>query len=92
MSEVRGASRYSPRSAALCCRSGNDIIGIDRQSFWGCVMDGEIKSQAEADEDILTFDIADDILERAANAQAYTLVYCTHPWQCPWPSITSNAN
>jgi hypothetical protein len=29
-------------------------------------MDGEVKSQAETDEDILTFDIPDDILERAA--------------------------
>jgi hypothetical protein len=50
-------------------------------------MDGEIKSQTKSDEDILTFDIADDILERAANAgQAYTLAYCTQPWhQCPWP-------
>ena len=49
-------------------------------------MDGEIKSQANTAEDILTFDIADDVLERAANAgQAYTLAYCTHPWQCPWP-------
>jgi hypothetical protein len=50
-------------------------------------MDGEIKSQAKTDEDILTFDIADDIVERAATAgQAYTVAYCTHPWHyCPWP-------
>jgi hypothetical protein len=48
-------------------------------------MDGEIKRKAKTDEDILTFDIADDILERTANAgQAYTLAYCTHPWQ--WPN------
>jgi hypothetical protein len=60
---------------------------VNRQSIWGCVMDGEIKSQAKTDEDILTFNTADDIIERAANAgQAYTLAYCTHPWhQCPWP-------
>ena len=44
-------------------------------------MDGEVKSQAKTDEDILTFDIPDDILERAANAeQAYTWAYCTYPW------------
>jgi hypothetical protein len=50
-------------------------------------MDGEVKSQAETDEDILTFDIPDDALERASDAeQAYTLAYCTHPWyHCPWP-------
>ena len=42
---------------------------------------------AETDADILTFDIPDDALERAANAeQAYTWAYCTHPWYyCPWP-------
>ncbi len=51
-------------------------------------MGGEVKSQAETNEDILTFDIPDDTLERAANAeqQASTWVYCTHPWYyCPWP-------
>jgi len=32
-------------------------------------MDGEVKSQAETNEDILTFDIPDDTLERAANAE-----------------------
>jgi hypothetical protein len=34
--------------------------------------------KAEADEETLTFDITDEALERAANAeQAYTLAYCT---------------
>jgi hypothetical protein len=61
-------------------RRESAIIGAD-------AMDGEVKSQAETDEDILTFDIPDDALERAADAeQAYTLAYCTHPWyHCPWP-------
>jgi hypothetical protein len=36
-------------------------------------MDGEVKSQAETDEDILTFDIPDDMLERAADASKRTL-------------------
>ena len=51
------------------------IIGVD-------AMD-----KAEADEEMLTFDIPDEALERAASAeQAYTLAYCTHPWyHCPWP-------
>jgi hypothetical protein len=41
----------------------------------------------ELDEPVLTFDIPDEALERAANVeQAYTLVHCTHPWyHCPWP-------
>jgi hypothetical protein len=52
-----------------------------------CHMDSDESDFAETDADILTFDIPDDAIERAANAeQAYTLAYCTHPWyQCPWP-------
>ena len=48
-------------------------------------MDGQIKSQV--DENVLTFDIRDEALERAATEQqAFTLMYCTHPWYyCPWP-------
>jgi hypothetical protein len=36
----------------------------------------------ELDEQILTFDIPDEALERAANAEqtALTLVYCTADW------------
>ena len=50
-------------------------------------VDNETISKAEGDDDVLAFDIPDDVLERAANAeQAYTLAYCTHPWyNCPWP-------
>jgi hypothetical protein len=50
-------------------------------------MDTNANDFAETDADILTFDIPDDALERAANAEhAYTLVHCTHPWyHCPWP-------
>jgi hypothetical protein len=34
----------------------------------------------ELDEQVLTFDIPDEALERVANAeQAYTWAYCTHP-------------
>jgi hypothetical protein len=41
----------------------------------------DVVSQAEADEQILTFDIPDDVLERTANAeQTFTMMYCTHPW------------
>jgi hypothetical protein len=50
-------------------------------------MEGEIKSQTEADEHILSFDVSDDALERAASEKrAVTWAYCTHPWYyCPWP-------
>jgi len=41
---------------------------------------------AEIDLRILTFDIPDDILERAAGTElAFTWVHCTGPlaWECP---------
>jgi hypothetical protein len=40
----------------------------------------EIVSPAEADEEILTCDIPDVVLERAGNAEqtAFTLFYCTN--------------
>jgi hypothetical protein len=41
---------------------------------------------AETDLHILTFDIPDDVLERAAGAElAFTWVHCTSPlaWECP---------
>jgi hypothetical protein len=44
--------------------------------------------QTESDEKILTFDIPDEALERAAERQAFTLAYCTngHYWyDCNWP-------
>ena len=53
-------------------------------------MDNAVTSQAEGDEEILTFDIPDEALERAASAerQAFTLVYCTNGYywyDCNWP-------
>ena len=44
--------------------------------------------QAEAGEQILTIDISDDVLERAANAEqsAFTLAFCTSNWDsCGMP-------
>ena len=51
-------------------------------------MDGQIKRKAEADDDVLTFDVADEALERAAERQAFTWVYCTNGYywyDCNWP-------
>ena len=48
--------------------------------------DHDLISQAEFDEEILTFDVSDDALERTASTeqQAYTWIYCTAAWQyCP---------
>jgi hypothetical protein len=45
----------------------------------------DVISQAEANEQVLTFDIPDDVLEQTASAEhtAFTLVYCTNTATCP---------
>jgi hypothetical protein len=44
----------------------------------------DVISQAEA-EQVLTFDIPDDVLEQTASAEhtAFTVVYCTNTATCP---------
>jgi len=49
-----------------------------------------MNDRAETDETILTFDVPDEALERAASAEqmAVTWVYCTNGWywyDCSWP-------
>jgi hypothetical protein len=51
-------------------------------------MANDISSPAELGEDIFTFDVSDDALERAAavvDRQAVTIGNCTHWWHCSWP-------
>jgi hypothetical protein len=51
-------------------------------------MDRETARQADAVGEILTFDIPDDALERAASAEANALTWvpCTHlPYDCGFP-------
>ena len=46
--------------------------------------------QAEADEQVLTVDIPDEVLERAANDEkgAFTLAFCTSHWDsCGLPPV-----
>jgi hypothetical protein len=46
--------------------------------------------QAVADERVLTFDIPDEVLERAATAEqsAFTLAFCTSHWDsCGVPPV-----
>jgi hypothetical protein len=45
-------------------------------------MDSKVVGQAEADDEILTFDVPDDALERATSVEqnAFTAVYCTNLW------------
>jgi hypothetical protein len=54
----------------------------------GRAMDRETARQADPVEEILTFDIPDDALERAASAEpnALTWIPCTHlPYDCIFP-------
>jgi hypothetical protein len=51
-------------------------------------MDDHANGLTEHDEDIPTFDVQDDALERtaASNGQAaHTIGYCTHWYHCNWP-------
>ena len=52
------------------------------------ILDGEVEI-TEPDEKILTFDVPDDALERAAAVSdgqaAHTIGYCTHWYHCYWP-------
>jgi hypothetical protein len=54
-------------------------------------MDKEVISHPETDEKVLTFDVPDDALERAASAEgkAFTAVYCTRAlyFDCGWPTV-----
>jgi hypothetical protein len=60
-----------------------------RKAFIGVnAMNKEMTSGAEADEEIVTFDISDAVLERAESAEqkAFTLFYCTSPsYGCSMP-------
>jgi len=51
------------------------------------ILDDDVNDITDADEEILTFDVPDDALERAAVAsgQAVTIGYCTHWYYCGWP-------
>jgi hypothetical protein len=55
-------------------------------------MDNGVISQAESDEKILTFDVPDEALERAASAEqnAFTVLYCTNDWHnCGLPQLVA---
>jgi hypothetical protein len=52
------------------------------------IFDGYESDTAEPNDEILTFDVTDDALERAAelaSGPAVTVGYCTHWYHCNWP-------
>jgi hypothetical protein len=55
-----------------------------------CAMDNEVMTQTKTDRDILSFDVSDELLERAANDEksAFTLAFCTSHWDsCSLPAV-----
>jgi hypothetical protein len=51
-------------------------------------MHSETRELRETGEDILTFDVSDEAVERAAavtDGQAMTIAYCTNWHECGWP-------
>ena len=53
-----------------------------------CAMHDEVITQTKADREILSFDVSDELLERAANTEqsAFTLSFCTSIWDsCGMP-------
>jgi len=52
------------------------------------ILDGDVDT-AEPDEEILTYDVPDDALERTAAVSdgqaAHTIGNCTHWYYCGWP-------
>jgi len=53
-------------------------------------MDNVVITQTEADREILSFDVSDELLERAANTErsGFTLAYCTSYWDsCGLPTV-----
>jgi hypothetical protein len=52
------------------------------------MLENDVNALAERDEDILTFDVPDDALERAAPVadRLIMTLYCTRdPLSCGWP-------
>jgi hypothetical protein len=52
------------------------------------IFDGDVSDTAEPNDEILTSDVPDDALERAAELSsglAVTVGYCTHWYHCNWP-------
>jgi len=53
-------------------------------------MDNEVITQTKADREILRFDVSDELLELAANAEqsGFTLAFCTSYWDsCGFPAV-----
>jgi len=53
-----------------------------------CAMDNEVITQTKADREILSFDVSDELLERAAEQSGFTVAFCTSYWDsCGLPAV-----
>jgi hypothetical protein len=51
-------------------------------------MDNEVITQTKADREILSFDVSDELLERAAEQSGFTVAFCTSYWDsCGLPAV-----
>jgi hypothetical protein len=68
---------------------GRAIVQLQNARLGDFAMDSDVIGSAGTDEDVLTFDVPDDALERAGSVSpggAMTWVYCTQGWyNCGWP-------
>ena len=88
-----------PRIYSVCHRSQSLRCGYDlfftgvswrKHESGMCAMDNELITQTKADREILSFDVSDELLERAANAEqsGFTMAYCTSYWDsCGLPTV-----
>jgi hypothetical protein len=87
---MRWLNRRPPLPAALVDRVGyRPPLGLTLHPWGIDAMDNDTNGLAELDEDILTFDVPDDALERAAPVTDRRLVitlFCTRDaLSCGWP-------
>jgi hypothetical protein len=74
-----------PAVMANLGRSQMKLVNLTMWAKGSNAMDSDV---IDTDEDILTCEIADDALERAAvatEAQVTTIGVCTHWYHCSWP-------
>ena len=51
-------------------------VGVEHE-IGMCAMDNEVITQTKADREILSFDVSDELLERAAEQSGFTVAFCT---------------
>ena len=79
-----------PRVTAFSAEYDHSYRRELTDEIMGGAVDNESTSQTKSNEKVLSFDVPDEALERAAigERQAFTWVYCTNGYywyDCNWP-------